>query len=544
MMISILKSNPLLLLFLVSALGFLVGRIKIGGTGLGISGVLFVGLFIGAMDPGFVVPDIVFQIGLVFFVYTIGVTSGPAFFQSFQKNGWRDIGFVLTMLTLSAFVALILHFLMDFGGATTVGIYAGSSTNSPSLASAIELVNQGFSEKTNNIQNLVVGYTFSYPMGVLGVMLAIKIMESRFKIDYQNEKHLLRKDYPLDENLSSRTLRVTNAHVFGKTLRSIMKDYQWNVVFGRMESYKHGKMMITHWESELHENDKITVVGTNEELDEVQQVIGVIDPESLSFNRKEFDIVRIFVSNPDVVGKTISSLNLHEKYSVLITRIRRGDIEMLAKSDTVLEIGDRIRFVARREDISAMQELFGDSYHAVSKIDIFSFGLGICLGLLVGMIEIPLPGGLVFKAGYAGGPLIVGLVLGTLKRTGPIIWSLPYGTNVTLNQLGLILLLAVLGIRSGHTMLEALSHGSWLPIFLGGAILAVSGAMISLWIGYRIFKIPFSLLLGFVSNQPAILEFASDITKNKVPNIGYAFMFPISLVMKILYAQILLLLLT
>lgn len=543
-MISILKSNPLLLLFLVSALGFLVGRIRIGGTGLGISGVLFVGLFIGAMDPGFVVPDIVFQLGLVFFVYTIGVTSGPAFFQSFQKNGWRDIGFVLTMLTLSALVALLLHYFMDFDGATTVGIYAGSSTNSPSLASAIELVNQGFLQKSNHIQDLVVGYTFSYPMGVLGVMLAIKIMENRFKIDYGYEKQLLRKDYPLDENLSSRTLRVTNPNVFGKTLRSIMKDYQWNVVFGRMESYKYGKMMITHWESELHENDKITVVGTKEELDEVQQIIGVIDPESLSFNRKEFDIVRIFVSNPDVVGKTISSLNLNEKYSALITRIRRGDIEMLAKSDTLLEIGDRIRFVARREDIPAIQKLFGDSYHAVSKIDIFSFGLGICLGLLVGMIEITLPGGLVFKAGYAGGPLIVGLVLGTLKRTGPIIWSLPYGTNVTLNQLGLILLLAVLGIRSGHTMLEALSHGSWLPIFLGGAILSIFGAILSLWIGYRIFKIPFSLLLGFVSNQPAILEFASDITKNKVPNIGYAFMFPISLVMKILYAQILLLLLT
>jgi putative transport protein len=244
------------------------------------------------------------------------------------------------------------------------------------------------------------------------------------------------------------------------------------------------------------------------------------------------------------VGKTISSLNLNEKYSALITRIRRGDMEMLAKSDTVLEIGDRIRFVAKREDISSIQKLFGDSYHAASKIDIFSFGLGIAVGLLLGMLEIPLPGGIVFKLGYAGGPLVVGLILGTLKRTGPIVWSLPYGTNVTLNQLGLILLLAVLGIRSGNTMLDAVSQGQWIPIFVGGAVLSISAAIISLWIGYRIFKIPFSLLLGFVSNQPAILEFASDITKNKVPSIGYAFMFPISLVMKILYAQILLLLLT
>ena len=142
-------------------------------------------------------------------------------------------------------------------------------------------------------------------MGVLGVMLAIKLMEKIFRIDYEAEKAVLRKDYPLDENLTSRTLRVTNQNVFGKTLRTLLKDYQWNVVFGRMESYKHGRMMITHWESELHENDKITVVGTTEELDHVQEILGVLDPESLSFNRKEFDIVRIFVSNPDVVGPSL-----------------------------------------------------------------------------------------------------------------------------------------------------------------------------------------------------------------------------------------------
>ncbi|MBK6363386.1 MAG: AbrB family transcriptional regulator [Saprospiraceae bacterium] len=168
---SFLKENPLLLLFFVSAIGYLVGRIKIKGTGLGISAVLFVGLMFGAMDPQFEVPEIIFQLGLVFFVYTIGLTSGPAFFQSFQKNGWRDIGFVLTMLTLSAIVAWVLHYFMGFNGPTTVGIYCGSSTNSPSLASAIELINQGFNNKENHIQDLVIGYTFSYPMGVLGVML-------------------------------------------------------------------------------------------------------------------------------------------------------------------------------------------------------------------------------------------------------------------------------------------------------------------------------------------------------------------------------------
>ncbi|MBK8855995.1 MAG: hypothetical protein IPN10_18290 [Saprospiraceae bacterium] len=138
------------------------------------------------------------------------------FFSIFSKNGWRDIGFVLTMLTLSAIVAWVLQYFMGFNGPTTVGIYCGSSTNSPSLASAIELINQGFNNKENHIQDLVIGYTFSYPMGVLGVMLAIKLMEKIFRIDYEAEKAVLRKDYPLDENLTSRTLRVTNQNVFGK----------------------------------------------------------------------------------------------------------------------------------------------------------------------------------------------------------------------------------------------------------------------------------------------------------------------------------------
>ncbi|MBL0025297.1 MAG: hypothetical protein IPO98_09970 [Saprospiraceae bacterium] len=159
------------------------------------------------------------------------------------------------------------------------------------------------------------------------------------------------------------------------------------------------------------------------------------------------------------------------------------------------------------------------------------------------MVEITLPGGLIFKFGFAGGPLIVGLILGTLRRSGPIVWTLPYGSNVTLNQLGLTLLLAVIGIRSGNTLLQSLHDGAWLNIFLAGTILSILSSMLSLWVGYKLVKIPFSLLLGFSANQPAILEFATDITKNRVPAIGYSFMFPISLVLKILFAQVLYLLL-
>lgn len=538
-----ITENPLLLLFLVISIGYLIGNIKVKGTGLGTTAVLFIGLAFGAMNPDFNVPDIIFQIGIVFFVYTVGLRSGPAFFDSFRKNGWRDITFVMLMLGLSAIVTIAIYYAMDFDKATIVGMYSGSSTNTTALAGVIDMVN--LKEKGNpiTINHLVVGYTFSYPMGVLGVMIAIKIMERFLKIDYQAEKEILRKDYPIDEDLTSRAIEITNHNISGKQIRDLIREHQWNIVFGRVDSKLHGTIL-SNWDITLYTGDKIIVVGTREELDEVEKILGKEAENSLTYDRKEYDIVRIFVSNPDVVGRELSSLNLQEKYSAIITRIRRGDIEMLAKGDTILELGDRIRFVARRQDIKGIQKIFGDSYYASSKIDLFSFGIGIALGLVLGMIEFNIPGGLVFKLGFAGGPLIVGLLLGALRRTGPIVWSLPYGSNVTLNQLGLTLLLAVIGIRSGNTLMESLCDGGWVKIFLAGSVLSVATAILSLWLGYKLIKIPYSLLLGFVANQPAILEFATDITKNRVPAIGYSFMFPISLVMKILFAQILYLILS
>jgi putative transport protein len=534
-----LQDHPLLLLFLVAAIGYLIGNIKIRGTGLGTAAVLFVGLAFGAMNPGLQIPNIIFEIGIVLFVYTIGLSSGPAFFNSFQKNGWRDISFVILMLTITACIAAIMYLLFDIDKESLVGIYTGSTTNTTALASVIDMIN--FTSERNDkeaIHQLVVGYTFSYPMGVLGVMIAIKIMEKFLKIDYNEERIRLRQDYPLDEDLTHRTIEITNPDIFGETLRDILKTYNWNIVFGRFVSKIHGTIL-PNWDIKLLEGDKIILVGTADELDLAEKILGHEAEISLSHDRKEYDVVRIFVSNSDVVGKELSSLNLQEKYNALITRIRRGDVEMLAKAETILELGDRIRFVAKRKDLKEMQKLFGDSYHAASKIDLFSFGMGIALGLLLGMIEFVLPGGLIFKLGFAGGPLIVGLVLGTLRRTGPIVWTLPYGSNVTLNQFGLTLLLAVIGISSGNTLLESFDKGDWLPIFFSGTVLSILSTILSLWIGFKIIKIPYSLLLGFVSNQPAILEFATNITKNRVPSIGYAFMFPISLILKILFAQML-----
>ena len=534
----LLSNNPLLCLFIVAALGYFVGKINIKGNTLGVSAVLFVGLGLGAINPNFNVPPIIFQLGLVFFVYSVGISSGPVFFQSFKKNGVRDITFVLVMLTTTALFAVGLFFLFGYDPASITGIYSGSNTNTPALASVIDLIERrGASSDSKMIDQLVIGYTFSYPMGVLGVMMILKIMERVFKIDYAKEKHNLRKDYPIDENLSTRAALITNPSIFGKTLRDILNENDLNILFGRVS--KNNEVTLANWDTTLEEGNILMLIGSEEDLTNAINTLGKETTKVITYDRSKYDVRRIFVSNQEVVGKSLSTLNLNEKYSAIITRIRRGDIDMLARADTVLEMGDRIRFVANRRDLKSLAKLFGDSYYKSSQVNLFSFGLGIAIGLLVGSFEMALPNGSSFKLGLAGGPLVVGLILGALKRTGPIVWTLPYSANVTLRQMGLIFLLAVIGLSSGNQVINAFQSTEWITVFAGGVILSIVSATMSLIIGYKLFKIPFSLLLGFMSNQPAIIDFVLGMSKNRLPLIGYSLMFPIALVMKIVFAQML-----
>ncbi|MEO0469226.1 MAG: TrkA C-terminal domain-containing protein, partial [Bacteroidota bacterium] len=251
----------------------------------------------------------------------------------------------------------------------------------------------------------------------------------------------------------------------------------------------------------------------------------------------------VFLSNPEVAGQSIASLNLVEKYQAIITRVRRGDVDLLARGETVLELGDRIRFVARLKDIPSLLKLFGDSYQRLSQIDLLSFGLGMALGLLLGMISFQLPGDLTFKLGFAGGPLIVALILGALRRTGPIVWTLPYSANLTLRQIGLILLLASVGVRSGHTFVQTILQGGAGMLFLAGTLVSLVSAFCVIVFGYKVFRIPFSILSGMVSNQPAVVDFATEQSGNQLPGVGFALMFPIAMILKIVFAQVLFVLL-
>ena len=542
-MIDLLLQNSLLLLFVVAALGYVIGRIKVRGVSLGVSAVLFVGLFFGALNPDLKLPEIIYTLGLVLFVYTIGLSSGRGFFAAFKRKGFRDNALVLGMLIFAAILAAVAHFVLSLSAAVTSGLYAGSLTNTPALAAVLEQI-KGFAPPGQVDQLLaepVIGYSVTYPMGVIGLLIAIGVLQRVWKVDYRAEEQRQRDLTGVNRRLFNRTIRVTQTDACGHPVHELIRGQEWDVIFGRVRQGR--ELTLAHGWTKFGPGDLVTVVGAQEDLDRVTEFLGEESTEHLDLDRSELDYRRIIVSNPKVAGHQLRDLNLPQQYGAVVTRVRRGDVEFLPHGDTMLELGDRIRVLTQREHLDAVSSFFGDSYRAVSEIDILSFGLGLALGLIIGLIPIPLPGGTTLRLGFAGGPLIVALILGNVERTGPIVWTLPYNANLTLRQFGLVLFLAGVGTRSGWAFVTTFTQAGGFAIFVAGAMITCATAFITLIIGYKLLKIPLSIMTGILSGQqtqPAALGFALEQARNDLPNIGYATVYPLATIAKIILAELLL----
>ena len=464
-LIDLFVEQPLLLLFVVAAIGYALGEIRIKGTGLGVAAVLFVGLFFGALNKEITLPPILITLGLVLFVYSVGLSSGPGFFASFSRSGVRDNLMVVVVLILSALIVVAEHMALGFKATISAGIFTGALTNTPALAQVISYVANTAPPAVAAVAATepVVGYSVSYPMGVIGPMLAIALVRSLWKVDYRADAQRVRDMFPVEQEIYNRTVQITNGALTGVALRDLAPRQHWKVIFGRMQ--RGGVTDLVTGDTVLALDDLVSVIGPPEDVDVVVKELGVASVEQLDLDRSAYDFRRVFVSNRALVGKRLAELELPQRFGAIVTRVRRGDIELLANGDVVLELGDRVRFVAPRSQVKALSDFFGDSYKSLSEINLLSMGLGISLGLLIGAIPITLPGGIVFKLGDAGGPLIVALVLSALRRTGPIVWTLPYSANLTIRQLGLTILLAGIGIRSGYTFLATMQASGGLQIF-------------------------------------------------------------------------------
>ncbi len=545
--VEFLVEEPILLLFIVSGLGYLLGHVKVKGISLGVAAVLFVGLAFGALSPDMRLPPVIVDLGLIIFVYTIGLSSGPGFFASFRRKGLRDNTFIFLMLILAALLTVGFAALFGLKATVASGMFAGSLTNTPALAGILETIARVAPADQLVVLETepVIGYSVAYPMGVIGLLIAIYTMQRVFHIDYKAEAKALRQYNIVEQDLYTRTALITNPAAVGVPVSELFRTFQWDVVLSRIK--RGDELALASGNTQFEPGDEVTLVGTPEEVDRAVAGLGEPSGEQLELDRSDYDFRRIFVSNTDIAGRSLNELDLPRAYGAIVSRVRRGDIDLLARGDTVLELGDRVRVVAKRSDMPRLTALFGDSYKALSEVNLLALSLGLAIGVLIGLIPIPLPGGVVITLGMAGGPLLVGLVLGALRRTRGLVWTIPYSANLTLRQIGLTMLLAGIGIRSGYTFLTNFTASGGLQVFFGGAIITTAIAFLTLIIGYKVLKVPFGMLTGMLSGlgtQPAALGFGLQQADNELPNLGYALVFPVATITKVIVAQLLLIFLS
>jgi putative transport protein len=545
-MLGLLEKSPLLLLFLVAAIGYPLGHLKLGGFSLGVSAVLFTGLIFGSLSSDMKLPEVVYQFGLVLFVYTIGLSSGPGFFAAMRRKGLRDNVFAVAVLFAAGAVVAVASLLLKFKPTSAAGLFAGALTNTPALAGVLETL-KSIAPKATFEQMLaepVVAYSVTYPIGVIGMLLAIGLFERFWKVDQRLEASKAPELKGSFEGITHQSVVVTSSDYQIKPITQIAKERGWHVVFGR---YQHANgVTLVSPETRLEPGDVISLVGSPSEVEAVTNELGEPSLEALELNRSALDFRRVVVSSPKVAGKRLDQLELPQHFGAIITRVGRGDVDLLPNRELKLELGDRVRVVCPPSRMNEVSGFLGDSYRAISEIDIMTFSVGIALGLLLGAISVPLPGGSSLKLGIAGGPLIVGLILGALGRTGSVLWQLPHSANLTLRQLGVILFLAGVGTRSGYAFVSTFASGGGVLLFLVGAVVTCLTAFITLWVGYKILNISFPILTGMlagIQTQPAVLAFANERAKNDLPNIGYSSVYPVAMIAKILIAQLLLTLL-
>ncbi len=542
-MVKVLLENPLMLLLMVAAIGYPLGKIKVYGITLGVGAVLFVGLAFGMLHPDMKAPAIVYIMGQALFVYTVGLSAGPSFVSTFRRNGVMNNLLAGGVLCASAAlcVALQKYFMLKPGIAA--GIFCGSMTASPALGGALESIRQTAPEELLEtlLAEPVVGFSVAYPIGVIGLMLTINICQKLWKVDYQAEYRELRKPEERAA-LVHCTIKVQKVVPPGATVQKLNEAQGCNVIFSRIK--RGGEFFFAAPGTALQPGDLIMVAGLPKEIEKIAIALGERrSKDRLGLDRTEYEYRRVFVSSPQAIGRTIGELDLDKRFGEVITLVRRGDNEFLPDAEMVLELGDVIRVLAHKTNMEEVTAFFGNSYRKVSEVDVMTFRLGLVIGLILGLMPFPFPGGGSMQLGFAGGPLIVGILLGTFGRTGKVVWSLPYSASMTLKQVGLVLFLAGIGTRSGYSLLTTLSHGGGGSIFITGVCITTITAFLGLYIGHKVLKIPMSLVVGIVAGMHTStpgLGYIKEQTGNDLADQGYACVFPFATIGKIILVHIVL----
>ena len=524
-MASLFASSPLLALFVVVALGAAIGAIRIGPLRFGAAGALFVGLIVSALHPEVVSThmSIVQPMGLAFFVYCVGISAGATFFQDLRKQT-NLLALTTIVCVVGALIALAGGRLLGLSSGLTSGLFTGALTAAPALDTATRLTGD---------PHAAVGYAFGYPVGVrqltgaagvIGGILIVTITVTR--------KWLGPKDTP---SLAGASLEAVSVHV---TKQINTRDIDaWRDQRVRL-SYlcRNGCTRVTAPGEDLLPGDHVVMVGDPASIKETAPLVGSILDHNLEDDRSDLAFERIVVSNPDVAGRSVSELNVTKRFGAVITRVRRGDLDLLARDDLDLQLGDHVAVVVPTDELDDIAEWLGDSERRVAEVDGMAFGIGLVLGLLLGIVSFPLPGGQGFQLGAAAGPLIVGMLLGALRRTGPLVWTLPAAANLTIRQIGLMLFLAALGLNAGPQFASLLgSPEGWRAALLAAVMVVVCCVIQAL--GAKFIGLSSARAAGGIAGflgQPAVLQAADARVTDERIEAAYATLFAFAIIVKIL----------
>jgi putative transport protein len=516
----IIGTQPILAIFLAIGVGYLVGQINLGGFSLGVGAVLFVGLAIGAFAPKAQITGPIGLTGLIMFLYGIGILYGRQFFEG--MTGAAGIKYNLLALVgviAGLIVALALGQAFGIKVGHTLGIYAGSMTSTATLQAALDVMKN--SEPS-------IGYSVAYPFGVIGPILCIYFMTRQVQPKFPPKAQRFHMgEVTLGDNCA------------GRTLEDLARDLPSGVQVTMVR--KGGQNIVPSTDVVLALGDGLMIISDEESaIAEAGKRLGRLEPGRIVKDRTALDYIRVFVGKANVVGIPLSQLPLPSAFPVHFLHIRRYDADIVPTPDLMLEFGDRVGVLMPPERKDEVRKYFGDTVKAAAEFSYVSLGLGMVLGVLLGLIPIPIPGVGTVTLGIGGGPLIVALIAGKLRRTGPLLWVMPLPANIVLRNFGLALFLAAVGINAGGPFVRTVSETGATMLLIGAAVLLTT-VIIVLLVGYYLLKVPYDDLVGVASGatgNPSILVYSTRMAPTERPDIGYAMIFPSMTIVKVIAVQI------
>ena len=540
-------AHSILLLSVVIAIGLSLGKVKIFGISLGTTWILFFGIFLGHFGLQ-INPEVLHfmkEFGLILFIYSIGMQVGPSFFSSFKKGGLTLNLLATGVVFLGVITAYVIHLITDTPIATMVGILSGAVTNTPGMGAA----QQTFTDITGAADpTIATAYAVAYRLGVVGIILTLVLFRYIFKINPEKEKANLdsQSETKLTEaNMFS--LVVKNPAIVNKPLHEIKKLIEKEFVISRVLHVKSGELVVPKTDTVLEENDKVLVVSNLQNIDQIEALIGQrIDMDRAQWNKLDSQLVsrRIAITKSGINGKSIGQLKLRNLFGINITRVNRAGVDLIAEPGLKLQLGDRVTVVGSEASIAEVEKFLGNSLKRLREPNLIAIFIGISLGVLLGSIPFTIPGiPQPVKLGLAGGPLIVSILISKFGPKYKLVTYTTMSANLMLREIGIAIFLACVGIGAGEGFVETILAGGYKWIGYG-AIITVLPLLIIGTIGRQVYKINYFVLMGMISGSmtdPPALAFANSTAGNDVPAVSYATVYPLTMFLRVITAQLLIL---